>query len=195
MTTSGAEPAGPTDPSGDESEALEPSPPPADGAPQPRRIVRGPRTAARLAAVQALYQMDVAQTDLNVVIAEFLDHRFQLPAAQDVYAGADRAYFARLVRGVVEQQRDIDPAVNAHLANGWRLERLDSTLRAILRAGAFELTAVPDIPQAVALNEWVEVAHAFFAGDERKVVNAVLDRLATNLRETAKGAHGSDPAA
>jgi N utilization substance protein B len=144
----------------------------------------GPRArrAARLAAVQGLYQMDLAQTDLNAVIAEFKMHRFGRNEGEDAIAGADATFFAELLRGVVRRQREIDPMVDQQLATGWRLARVDAILRAMLRAGAFELLERPDVPGRVVINEYIEVAHAFFDQDEPKVVNGVLDKLARRLR-------------
>lgn len=140
------------------------------------------RSASRLAAVQALYQMDLASTDLNAVIDEFVSHRFPPENAGETPGGADPVFFADLLRGVVRRQRDIDPLIDQALATGWRLARIDSTLRAILRAGVFELLERPDVPARVAINEYIDTAHAFFAADEPKVVNGVLDRLARDLR-------------
>lgn len=152
---------------------------------------RNARSAARLAAVQALYQMDVAGTDIEAVIGEFVTVRFPAAAeaettdedvSEGVAEGADATFFAEILRGVVRRQRDIDPAVDQSLAEGWRLVRVDSIVRAILRAGLFELIERPDVPARVVINEYIEVAHAFFDGDEPKVVNGVLDRLAKRLR-------------
>jgi N utilization substance protein B len=142
----------------------------------------GARSAARLAAVQGLYQMDLAQTDLNAVIREFTTHRFGKTEGEDAIARADATFFAELLRGVVRRQRDIDPMVDQQLAAGWHLTRVDSILRAILRAGVFELLERPDVPGRVVINEYIDVAHAFFGEDEPKVVNGVLDKLARRLR-------------
>jgi N utilization substance protein B len=143
------------------------------------------RSRARLAAVQALYQMDLASTDLAEVIDEFKTHRLGPEAEDRTIAGADAEHFARVLHGVVEHQRDLDPAIDAQLAAGWRLERVDAILRAILRAGAFELQEEADVPVRVVITEYVDVAHAFFSGDEPKVVNGVLDALARKLRPGA----------
>jgi N utilization substance protein B len=152
------------------------------------------RGAARLAAVQALYQMDLAQTDLNEVIAQFEAHRFAAPAERGEAGGergepedcrladVDIAFFGALLKGVVRWQREIDPLLDQQLAQGWRLTRIDSILRAILRGGAFELIERTDIPARVIISEYVEVARAFFEVDEPKVVNGVLDKLARKLR-------------
>ena len=139
------------------------------------------RSVSRLAVVQGLYQMDMAHTDLNAVIEQFVLHRFGEQARFD-FAEADPAFFGDLLRGVVQHQRAIDPLLDAQLAAGWRLARIDSILRAVLRAGAFELLERQDVPTAVIINEYVEVAHAFFSGEEPKVVNGVLDALAKKVR-------------
>jgi transcription antitermination protein NusB len=140
------------------------------------------RSQARLAAVQALYQMDLAETDLSAVIEEFTSHRLGAEAESDTAAQADPEHFATVLRGVVARQREIDPLIEKQLAQGWRLARIDSILRAILRAATFELTELADIPARVVISEYIEVAHAFFEGDESRVVNGVLDALARKLR-------------
>lgn len=140
------------------------------------------RTASRVAAVQALYQMDIAGTDLNEVIAEFLKVRFGEDAKDETVQGADRVFFADVLRGVVRLQRDIDPLVDEQLAAGWRLVRVDSILRAILRAGVAELLDRQDVPARVVINEYVTVAHFFFSEDEPRVVNGVLDKIARKVR-------------
>jgi N utilization substance protein B len=149
------------------------------------------RSLARMAAVQALYQMDLAGTDVSDVIDEFETLRFSRrksasvdagPDAENSLRGTDPVFFAEILRGVIRRQRDIDPMVDQQLAAGWRLKRVDSILRAILRAGVFELMERPDVPARAALNEYINVAHAFFDGDEPRVVNGVLDALARKLR-------------
>lgn len=140
------------------------------------------RSQARLAAVQALYQMDLAETDLAAVIAEFKAHRLGPAAGHGTAMQADADHFARVLKGVVERQREIDPMIDQQLAEGWRLVRIDSIVRAILRAAAFELLALADIPSRVVISEYINVAHAFFEGDEPRVVNGVLDHLARKLR-------------
>jgi N utilization substance protein B len=141
-----------------------------------------PRSAARLAAVQALYQMDLAQTDLKDLIAEFTVHRFGPDAEDRAVADADRDFFMAVVRGVVRRQREIDPIIDQQLAEGWRLTRIDAILRAILRAGVFELLERTDVPPRVTITEYINVAHAFFNEDEPRVVNGVLDKLARRQR-------------
>ena len=152
------------------------------GEPGPETVApMGPgRTRARLAAVQALYQMDMTQRDLSAVLDEFLNHRFE---TVDIYAGADRGFFRDIVTGVAERQTEIDPEVAKHLAQGWRLSRIDSILRAILRSGVYEIVQRRDVPARAVINEYVEIAHDFFGGDEPAVVNGVLDRVAREKRE------------
>lgn len=149
---------------------------------QNKPLPLAPRSAARLAAVQALYQMDLAQTDLNDVIGEFVALRFGDKAEDPAVADADREFFAALVRGVVRRQREIDPVVDQSLAEGWRLTRIDSIMRAILRAGVLELMERTDVPARVVITEYVNVAHAFHGEDVPRVVNGVLDKLARRFR-------------
>ena len=141
-----------------------------------------PRSAARVAAVQALYQMDLAGTDLNDLIAEFETFRFGAKAEEPALADADKDFFRSIVRGAVRRQREIDPLVDQQLAEGWRLTRIDSILRAILRAATLELLERKDVPVRVVITEYVNTAHAFLGEDEPRVVNGVLDKLARRLR-------------
>jgi N utilization substance protein B len=140
------------------------------------------RSAARLAAVQALYQMDMTGIDLNEVIAEFEAHRLGQEVEGCRFREAEAAFFRDLVEGVVREQLKIDPLVDNQLAEGWRLTRVDSILRAILRAAAFEILARNDVPVRVIISEYVDIAHAFFVEDEPKVVNGILDKLAHRAR-------------
>ncbi len=154
-----------------------------------------PRSQARMAAVQALYQMELAGTDVTDVVAEFEMLYFSPRRAADSEASepademtaslesADRVFFSDILHGVVRRQRDIDPIVHEQLAAGWRLVRVDAILRAILRAGTFELMERPDVPARVIINEYINVSHAFFDGDEPRVVNGVLDKIGRRLRE------------
>jgi N utilization substance protein B len=135
-----------------------------------------------MATVQALYQMDVAGTDIDEVIEEFVSLRFGQDGEDEVVRGADPVFFSDILRGVIRRQREIDPMVDQALATGWRLVRVDSILRAILRAGVVELQERPDVPARVVINEYINVAHAFFDDEEPKVVNGILDRLAHRLR-------------
>ncbi len=141
------------------------------------------RNAARVAAVQALYQMETSGVGVEAVIAEFATHRFGVVVDGIEYPDADVEHFADILRGVVERQRRIDPVIERHLAKSWTLGRLDATARAILRAGVYELTMRADIPAAAAIDEYVEVADDFFGdGDEKRFVNAVLDAAAREAR-------------
>jgi N utilization substance protein B len=142
------------------------------------------RSAARLAAIQALYQMDMTGIDLNEVVAEFETHRLGGEVEGDQYCQAEADFFRDLVEGVVREQRHLDPMIDQQLAEGWRLSRVDSTLRAILRAGAYELSMRDDVPGRVVITEYVDIAHAFFGEDEPRVVNGILDRLGHKARPT-----------
>ena len=143
---------------------------------------RPSRSVARLAAVQALYQMEVSSIGVEHVIREFTEHRFDRDIDGVVLASADEGFFADLVRGVVAEQADVDARIVKRLAEGWRLERLDATVRAILRAGAFELIHRLDVPTEVAIDEYVEVAKSFFEGTEPGFVNGALDGVARDVR-------------
>jgi N utilization substance protein B len=143
---------------------------------------RRARTVARLAAVQALYQMEIAGAGVETVIREFSDHRFDADMEGERLAEADEDFFAQIVRGVVADQDQIDGAIARRLAQGWRLERIDATLRAILRAGGFELLRRADVPIEVAIDEYVEIAKSFFEGPEPGVANGVLDGMARDVR-------------
>ncbi|RWX75807.1 transcription antitermination factor NusB [Neorhizobium lilium] len=144
------------------------------------------RGAARLAAVQALYQMDIGGTGVLEVVAEYEAHRLGQELDGDTYLKADPSWFRSIVAGVVRDQTKIDPLVRSALQEDWPLSRLDSTLRAILRAGTFEILERKDVPIAVIVTEYVEIARAFFAEEEPRIVNAVLDRLAKQIRADAK---------
>ena len=150
------------------------------------------RGAARLAAVQALYQMDLSGATLPEVIAEFETYRLGKEVDGDQYRNADAAFFRDIVAGVVRDQKTLDPAIHRTLAAGWPLARLDTTLRAILRSGGFELANRMDIPARVVISEYVDVAKAFFDDDSPAVVNAVLDALAHELRPAEFGGPGGE---
>jgi N utilization substance protein B len=149
------------------------------------------RSAARLAAVQALYQMDMTGIDLNEVVAEFETHRLGQEVEGDQYCQAEADFFRNLVEGVVREQRRLDPMIDQQLAEGWRLTRVDSILRAILRSGAYELMLRDDVPARVVITEYVDIAHAFFGEDEPKVVNGILDRLGHKARPQEFAARGA----
>ncbi len=140
------------------------------------------RGAARLAAVQALYQMEIGGTNLTEVIAEFESFRLGKELDGDQYREADADWFRDLVGGVVAEQRVIDPVINAALVADWPLKRIDATLRAILRAGVYELQQRRDVPARAVLSEYIDVAKAFFTDDEPRIVNGVLDRIAHDTR-------------
>ena len=143
---------------------------------------RQPRSVARLAAVQALYQMEVSGIGAEAVVREFHDHRFDRDIDGVTLASADEAFFADLVRGVVASQSQIDTAISRRLASGWPLRRIDATARAILRSGAFELMRLPEVPREVAIDEYVEIAKSFFAGPEPGFINGALDAIARDER-------------
>ena len=143
---------------------------------------RQARSVARLAAVQALYQMEVSSAGAEAVIREFGEHRFDRDVDDMTLAGADESFFADLVRGVVAHQGEVDKAVAKRLAQNWRLERIDATVRAILRAGAYELSHRADVPTEVVIDEYVELAKSFFEGPEPGFVNGALDGVAQDVR-------------
>ena len=153
----------------------------------PRPAARKPRKAnkrgaARLAAVQALYQMDLAGTGLNEILAEFQSHWLGGDVEGAQYRPAETAFFSDIVHGVVREQTRLDPQIDAALARGWPLKRIETVLRAVLRAGAYELACRGDVPARVVTSEYVDVASAFVDAEETGMVNAVLDHLARQLR-------------
>ncbi len=141
------------------------------------------RSAARLAAVQALYQMETAGQGVEATIAEFKQHRLGGEIEGEALHAADAAFFSDILRGAVETQKRLDPYLQRQLADGWRLARLDATVRAILRAGLYELIRRADVPYKVVINEYVDIANAFFEGDEPGFINAILDAAAKQARE------------
>lgn len=140
------------------------------------------RAAARLAAVQALYQHDMEGTPLAQLLDEFHRHRLGAEIDEDQYADAEVAFFDDVVKGTLARRDEIDTLLSAKLAEGWRIERLDKTMLQILRAGAYELMARADVPTPAAISEYVDVAHAFFEAREAKFVNGVLDAVAKSVR-------------
>jgi N utilization substance protein B len=148
---------------------------------------RNARKAARMSAVQALYQMELTGNDAESVAQEFVDHRFQHEAGPTMAAEPDVAYFRAIVRGVPHSQAEIDRAIALCLSADWRLTRIDSILRAILRAGTYELIGQRDVPVRVVIDEYLDIAHAFFQGEEPAFVNAVLDKLAHRKRAAEFG--------
>jgi N utilization substance protein B len=151
-----------------------------------REEARLARSAARLAAVQALYQMEVGGADWQTVRREFEEHRLGAEIEGDQYRAADVALFRDILKGVVARQAAIDQLTDRALVEKWPLGRVDATLRAIFRAAGYELTARDDIPPKVSIGEYVDVAKAFFEGGrEAKFVNAVLDHMAREARPEA----------
>ena len=145
-----------------------------------------PRSAARLAALQALYQLEITGIAPEDVIGEFIEHRF----GRNLESGMprhDEAFFADLVHGVLKHQVEIDRSIARALAAGWTLGRIDSILRALLRSAAYELVARRDVPAKVVIDEYVELARDFFEGNEPGFVNAVLDSLARQKRAAEFG--------
>ncbi|RYB06313.1 transcription antitermination factor NusB [Lichenibacterium ramalinae] len=140
------------------------------------------RAAARLAAVQALYQMDVAKKGINEILAEFEAHWIGQEVEGDQYNPAEVAFFRNILEGVLADQGEVDVLVDRALQQGWPLRRVEAVLRAILRAGAYELLVRKDVPARVAITEYTDIAGAFFEGEEVGLVNGVLDALARRLR-------------
>ncbi len=140
------------------------------------------RAAARLAAVQALYQHEMEQTPLVLLLDEFHQHRLGAEIDDDQYATAEVSFFDDVVKGVTARRDEIDTLLADRLADGWTLARLDKTMLQILRAGAYELLARPDVPTGSAISEYLDVAHAFFAPREAKFANGVLDAVAKAVR-------------
>ena len=145
------------------------------------------RSAARLAALQALYQLEMTGNAPADVVEEFIAHRFGHEAEGESPVIHDEAFFADIVHGVLKHQVEIDRSIARSLASGWTLARIDSILRALLRAATYELVARRDVPAKVVIDEYVELARDFFEGDEPGFVNAVLDRLAHRKRAAEFG--------
>jgi N utilization substance protein B len=140
------------------------------------------RGAARLAAVQALYQMDVAGTPINDIFAEFESHWLGREVEGSQYLPAEAAHFRDVVSGVLREQRELDPMLDRLLSGGWPLKRIELLLRAVLRAGAYELAHRRDVPARVVVSEYVDVASAFLDREETGMVNAVLDQVGRRYR-------------
>ena len=140
------------------------------------------RSAARLAAVQALYQWDMEATAVARLLDEFHQHRLGREIEEMQFADAEVAFFDDIVQGVVARHEEIDALLQERLAENWNLRRLDKTMLQILRAGAYELLARPDVPLGSAISEYVDVAHAFFDPPEAKFVNGVLDAVGKAVR-------------
>ncbi|WP_455475467.1 transcription antitermination factor NusB [Bartonella sp. B17] len=144
--------------------------------------VANKRGAARLAAVQALYQMDIVGTGVMETAVEYETYRLGKEIDGNQYLEADFQWFLAIITGVVQDQKKLDPMLHQQLSAEWSLSRIDSILRAILRAGLWELINRKDVPVAVVVSEYVDIAKAFFESDEPKLVNAVLDSIAKEAR-------------
>ena len=141
------------------------------------------RSAARLAAVQALYQLEMESTPLSVLLHEFHQHRLGATIEDVTYAEAEDVFFDDIVTGVDKRRGEIDGLITARLSKGWSLERLDRPMRQILRAGAYELIARRDVPTGTVISEYVDVAHAFYDKREAGFVNGLLDGVAKDVRK------------
>ncbi|WP_321392023.1 transcription antitermination factor NusB [Emcibacter sp.] len=142
----------------------------------------GARSASRLGAIQALYQMEMNGETAGEVIPEFLKYRLGSIVEDEQYNEADNDFFQDIVRGVQARQDEIDPLISSALSEDWSLERIESVIRAILRAGTYELLGRPDVPTKVIINEYVDLAKAFFEDSKPGFVNGILDRLAGKVR-------------
>jgi N utilization substance protein B len=140
------------------------------------------RSAARLAAVQALYQQEMEGTPVPRLLKEFHDHRLGATIEDETYHEAERDFFDDVVTGTDSRREEIDALIASRLAEGWSIERLDRPMRAILRAGAYELIARPDVPVGSVISEYVDVAHAFYDKRESGFVNGLLDAIAKATR-------------
>lgn len=150
---------------------------------KPRRGAARRRSMARLAAVQALYQLELNPSiEPESVVREFTRHRLGREIDGEQYGEADVELFADIVRGASADIERLDETISAALSEEWPLDRLEAVLRAILRAGAYELLHRPDVPPRVSVSEYTTIAHAFFSGKEPGLANGVLDRLARALR-------------
>ncbi|WDR06084.1 transcription antitermination factor NusB [Devosia rhodophyticola] len=136
------------------------------------------RGAARLAAVQALYQMDIGRVSLEDTLTQFSAFHLGREIEGEQYLPADADFFRQILAGVAKHQLEIDPAIDSALVDSWPVERVDATLRAILRAAAFELLRRKDIPPRVVITEYVDIAKAFYEDDATGMVNGVLDNMA-----------------
>jgi N utilization substance protein B len=140
------------------------------------------RSAARLAAVQALYQLEMRGENVPKLLNEFHKHRLGQEIEGAEYLAADEPFFDDVVAGVAARQAELDELIGAGLAQGWTLNRLDRPMRALLRAAVYELLARADVPAATVINEYVDVAHAFHEEKEAKFVNGLLDAVARRVR-------------
>jgi transcription antitermination protein NusB len=147
-----------------------------------RKLLAARRAGARLAAVQALYQMEQTEQSARSVVADFMEDRLGLNDEGEPVEEADPDIFREIVLGVVDRQEEIDTAIMKRIATGWKMERLDATSRAILRAAVYEMIADVGLPSQIILDEYVSIAHAFFEGAEPKFINGLLDAVARDVR-------------
>jgi len=142
-----------------------------------------PRSAARLAAVQALYQLATSESDkADLVATEFVAHRLGAEVEGEQFVEADEPLFTDLLKGSWDRREELDDLIKPYLSANWALDRIEPILHAIFRAGSYELVARPDVPTAVIINEYVDVAHAFYERTEASFVNGVLDKIAKSVR-------------
>jgi N utilization substance protein B len=146
------------------------------------------RSAARLAAVQALYQMEMTGVSADAVIVQFFDPELRRQWSDNNPTEFDRGLFSQIVKGVTKQREEFDRIVAAALSADWTLDRLEIILRGILEAGTYELTERTDVPPRVTITEYVDVAHAFYSGAEPGMVNGVLDKISRKFRDTEMSA-------
>lgn len=148
-----------------------------------KSVKGGARSSARLAAVQALYQIEASGTPSRIVIKEFVDHRLGELIDDQQFAKADKAFFIDLVSGIDGRSAEIDDLIKSNLTDSWSLERIESVARAVIRSGVYEILARPDVPTNVIINEYVDVTKAFFDDSTPAFVNGILDKIAKLTRE------------
>ncbi|ACV76190.1 MAG: transcription antitermination factor NusB [Zymomonas mobilis] len=149
-----------------------------------KRPHKNARSAARLAAVQALYQREMEKTPLNILLDEFHQYRLGATIEDATYTKAEPSFFDDIVRGVGTRCEEIDRVISENLSERWSLDRLDRPMRQILRAGTYELLARPDVPTATIISEYIDVANAFYDRQEKNFVNGLLDTVAKKLRSS-----------
>lgn len=160
--------------------------------PEPKGTPAQRRSAARLAAVQALYEMEVAGAAVDPVLKEFMARRWGVPSenGDEVLCEPDNTLMIEIVRGVTGRMGELDEMIEPALSNDWTVARLEVLLRAILRSGVFELVGLKDVPPRVIISEYMDVAHAFFTQKEPSLVNGVLDKIARVVRASEMEARG-----
>ncbi|MDG1438627.1 MAG: transcription antitermination factor NusB [Emcibacteraceae bacterium] len=143
----------------------------------------GARSSARLAAVQALYQIETSGSSAIIVAKEFVDHRIDEIIDETPLEKADAAFFTDIVTGTHDRLTEIDELIKAHLSDGWTLERIESVARAAIRAGVYEIIARVDVPTKVIINEYIDATKAFFDDGTPSFVNGILDKISKNIRK------------